>query len=1059
MSQTSRNARLSDEDKAALQEFWRFYEPRRALISERILTAAARLPEWSSVLSRLPSDANSRRDQESREPELRAALAGNWDPYLASLQAHGERYVEAGISYSAWFDLIRAYRDSIRDQLQELLEQEPRANLPSVLLISRGMNQLIDIAVERIGEAYLAAKQRLVADTDATYRAMFERSPLPMWIFDRETLRFVMVNEAAIRHYEYSREEFMTMTLADIWRAEDVAALREDLSRPPGPGADKARQHRKKNGTTISVEIRGNDFELDGHPVRLVLVTDITDRVLAEQALRRTEDQLRHAQKMEAIGRLAGSVAHDFNNVLTVVQSYACMLEDSIDVADARREDATGIRRASERASEITRQLLAVSRHSVVAPRSIDLDDLVAGFAPMLRRLLGETVSLVTHRSGVQKVVADQGQMEQVLMNLAVNARDAMPEGGRFTIESRTIDLDPEAAAARQLQPGRYVELGITDTGTGMDPETQCRIFDPFFTTKEAGAGTGLGLSIVHGIVCQAGGSISVYSELGHGTTFRVHLPVCEDAVADQTPDMVVAPRTLPPMRILVVDDQADVRSVAVRILADAGCKMIEAATAEEARTVCVRDEDPIDLALLDVVLPDLRGDILVRQLRDLRPEVKVLQMSGYPRGSLAPFDAFPKNLLTKPFSPAELRAAVARACGLTDSLTPSALDTSASKGKAARRALIADDDELLRREVSQSLRTADFDVTDVDSGFSAISALEKEPFDVVVSDVQMPDGSGLDLLRAVRRVDLDVPVILMTGEPSLAAAAQAVEYGAFRYLTKPMDCSAFVKTVEHAARWHALARLRREAFNVSGTHAGAADRAGLEVRFEHALEGLWMAFQPIVHARTGALFGVEALLRTSEPSLPSPPALLEAASQLGRLPLVGRKVRTLCGKVFAERSDDIAFFVNLHPDDFHDVDLVDEAAALSRVASRVILEVTERASLDNSPKLVERVGRLRQLGFRLAVDDIGAGYSGLATFAELAPEVIKIDMSLVRAVHTSALKQRTIGALCRLCHEVGTLVVGEGVETRDERDTLVSLGCDLLQGYLFGSPDRIMPP
>jgi EAL domain-containing protein (putative c-di-GMP-specific phosphodiesterase class I) len=371
---------------------------------------------------------------------------------------------------------------------------------------------------------------------------------------------------------------------------------------------------------------------------------------------------------------------------------------------------------------------------------------------------------------------------------------------------------------------------------------------------------------------------------------------------------------------------------------------------------------------------------------------------------------------------------------------------------------LVADDEESFRRVVVRILRKADFDVRDVDTGFKAISALEKEPFDVVVSDVRMPDGGGLDLLRSVRRVDLDVPVILMTGEPSLEAAAEAVEYGAFRYLTKPIDYVAFTNTVQHAARAYALARLRREAFNVSGTHAGVADRAGLEVRFEQAIEGLRMAFQPIVHARTGALFGVEALMRTSEPSLPTPPALLDAASQLGRLPLVGRKVRTLCGQLFADRSDGIVLFVNLHPNDLHDVDLIDEGAALSRIASRVILEVTERASLESSHKLTDRIRRLRELGFRLAVDDIGAGYSGLTSFTELTPEVVKIDMSLVRDVHRSAHKQRTIAALCRLCHEVGTLVVGEGVETPDERDTLVNLGCDLLQGYLLGKPDQNLP-
>ena len=1051
----SRVTRLSADEKAALKELWRFYERHRGSISAQMRSAASRSAEWASVLSSVSHHEAVRQDQESHDLQMQALLADQWEPYLVSLRAQGERYAEQGISYSAWFDLIRAYRDSIRDQLEDALKAQPQANF-----IGRGLDQLIDIVIEQIGEAYLAAKERRVARSEQKYRAMFEQSPLPMWMFDRETLRFVMVNDAAVAHYGYSREEFLSMTLADIRPEADVAALHADVQDAVGMSAGRTWRHHKKDGTIITVVIQANNFELDGRSVRLVLISDVTEWVKAEQTLRKTEDQLRHAQKMEAIGRLAGGVAHDFNNLLTVIQSYACMLEESIDAADPRHEDAAEIRRASERAHSITRQLLTLSRHSVVAPRSVDLDDVVAGFVPMLRRLLGETVSVVVHRGELPKVVADPGQLEQVLMNLAVNARDAMPEGGRLTIESRALDLDEESATPRHLRPGRYVELAVTDTGTGMDAETQSRIFDPFFTTKEVGKGTGLGLAIVDGIVSQAGGSVSVYSERGHGTTFRIHLPVTDAMVTVPDHQPVVAPRTLPPLRVLVVDDQPDVRSVAARILQDAGCSVIEAATAEAARRICVSHEETIDLVLLDVVLPDARGEILVRQLRDLRPALKVLQMSGYPAGALTPSGASQEHLLAKPFSPNELRAAVVRSCSISaEGRAQQDLVTNVADAKSRRRALLADDDDGLRRVVARMLRKSDFEVTEVDTGFKAISALEAQSFEVVVSDVHMPDGGGMDLLRAVRRVDLDVPVILMTGEPSLAAAAQAVEYGAFRYLTKPLDGVAFMKTVEHAARAHALARLRREAFNVFGTHAGVADRAGLEVRFEQAIEGLWMAFQPIVHARTGELFGIEALMRTNEPSLPTPPALLDAASQLSRLPLVGRKVRSLCGTAIAGRMDDVALFVNLHPDDLHDVDLIDESSALSKVASRVILEVTERASLDGSHKLGERVPRLRQLGFRIAVDDIGAGYSGLASFTELMPEVVKIDMSLVRDVHTSTLKRRTIGALCRLCHEVGTLVVGEGVETLDERDTLVELGCDLLQGYLIGRPNRVLPP
>jgi EAL domain-containing protein (putative c-di-GMP-specific phosphodiesterase class I) len=298
-----------------------------------------------------------------------------------------------------------------------------------------------------------------------------------------------------------------------------------------------------------------------------------------------------------------------------------------------------------------------------------------------------------------------------------------------------------------------------------------------------------------------------------------------------------------------------------------------------------------------------------------------------------------------------------------------------------------------------------------------------------------------------------------MSGKPDVQTAASAIEFGAFRYLTKPLEIDVVERLVRSAARAHALARLRRQAAQIgSGGQVGAGDRAGLEVRFEQALERLWMAFQPIVEARTGKLYGVEALVRSREPSIPTPPALLDTATQLGRLPQFGRRIRQLSSIALQPRADIPQLFVNLHPTDLFDVNLIDPEAPLTAIASRVILEVTERESLDTTPELVARLERLRALGFRIAVDDIGAGYSGLTSFTDLMPEIVKIDMSLVRSIHTSTVKQRTVGALCTLCHDMGTLVVGEGVETAEERACLENLGCDLLQGYLLAKPSADLP-
>ena len=926
--------------------------------------------------------------------------------------------------------------------------------LPS---IAREVREAENRRRRRAADEEVARQRELVARSEERYRSMFENSPQPMWMYDRDTLRFVAVNEAAVRHYGYARDEFAAMTIADIRPAEDEASVRESVRASRGVSAPDSWRHRRKDGSLISVEISANDFVVDGRSVRLVLATDVTERERARHELRKTEDQLRHAQKMDAIGQLAGGVAHDFNNVLTVVQTLATFLESGL-APGAEREDAIQIRRAAERGSAITRQLLTLSYHSIVVPESLKLDEVVNTFTPMLRRLAGERVALVIRTAAIPAVVADRGQVEQVLMNLAVNARDAMPRGGRLTIETRVLELDQEAAEARGLRAGQYAILEVTDNGTGMDEETQRRMFEPFFTTKEAGKGTGLGLAIVHGIVTQAGGTILVYSELGHGTTFRIHLPIAEGIVPAVAAKDVAPPRTLPSLTALVVDDHREVRAVAARILQEAGCHVLEAATAEEARHLCVSHDGPIDVAVLDIVISDGRGDLVVEELRELRPAIATVLMSGYPAGALTPSGGVPRDLLAKPFSPPELRAAVARALGFDDD--PATAPTARVSLASARlpRVLLADDDPDLRRVLVRLLRRADFDVVDVDTGRKAVEALESHSFDVILADVQMPEGGGLDLLGAVRRIDLDVPVILMSGNPDIQSAAAAVEYGAFRFLVKPLDMNALGKLLHHAARAHGLARLRREALAIGGTRTGAADRAGLEVRFAQAIDRLWMAYQPIFDARTGAMFGAEALLRSSEPSMPGPQHILDAATQLGRLALVGRRVRALSADALASRPEEVMLFVNLHPEDLLDVDLIDGGAPLTKLAPRVILEVTERASLASTPEVTARLAHLRKLGFRLAVDDIGAGYSGLTSFTDLMPEIVKIDMSLVRDVHVSALKQRTIAALCKLCHEVNCKVVGEGVETLDERECLVGLGCDLLQGYLLGRPGREWP-
>ncbi|MFO0565142.1 MAG: EAL domain-containing response regulator [Polyangiaceae bacterium] len=379
----------------------------------------------------------------------------------------------------------------------------------------------------------------------------------------------------------------------------------------------------------------------------------------------------------------------------------------------------------------------------------------------------------------------------------------------------------------------------------------------------------------------------------------------------------------------------------------------------------------------------------------------------------------------------------------------PSADVLSATRGTL----LLVDDDELLVRSLARVLRARGFVVTTASTGTEAVAQATAQRFDVVLSDISMPGMDGIQLLRRLREKDLLVPVVLITGEPTVSTAMEAVEYGAFRYLSKPVTNDSVTRVVDLAVRYHRMARIKARAAEALGTDAMPSDRAGLEASFERALETLWMAYHPIVSASTRAIYGYEALLRSREPSLPHPGAMIEAAERLDELHTLGRIIRDRAAAPVVTEPEAGILFVNLHVRDLLDPTLTSPDTALSRIADRVVLEITERAALDEVGDVRPRIARLREMGFRIAVDDLGAGYAGLTSFAQLEPEVVKLDMSLVRGIDTNATKQKVVRSMTSLSQEMGMLVVAEGVETVAERDTLVALGCDLLQGFLFAKP------
>ena len=820
--------------------------------------------------------------------------------------------------------------------------------------------------------------------SESRFRMLFESSPLPKWLYDVQTLRFLEVNEAALRAYGYSREEFLRMTIRDIRGPEEMGRLERAAADTTLGAADHGVWvHRGRDGVPMNVAIRGETFLLDGRLARLVVAQDITQRLrqeeqqrkltvelqhqlaerthaeqlllargriaalaaeaglvlttggsiaevsqrcadamvthlsavtaciwtlrgdepalelqttagaegdpcharvrigetvvgriaqqrapwhnndlpgdprfsdwawasrhgvvafagypllvedrlvgvmalysrhafsaleidglgsiahsiavgirrkLAEATQAQLEGQLRQAQKMEAIGSLAGGIAHDFNNLLSVILSYARLLADDLAEGNPMRADLEEIRSAGERASSLTRQLLAFSRQQVLQPHVVDLNGTISGMDQLLRRVIGEDVEFVTVPSPVPATVhVDPGQIEQVIMNLVVNARDAMPSGGKLTLETALVALDDRYAASHPgAVAGPHVMLAVSDTGIGMDAATQARVFEPFFTTKAPGKGTGLGLSTVFGIVRQSAGTIWLYSEPGQGTTFKIYLPVAEQGMADVAAAPSPAARNLRGNEtILLVEDDAQVRNLGRTVLQRNGYTVIEARGGTEALELFSRRPE-IDLLLTDVVMPQMGGAQVAARLLEVRPGLKVLYMSGYTDNAVVLHGVLHSSVafLQKPLTPEVLLAKV------RDVLDTRPAEAVPRKPETAKpRVLVVDDEEVMQRLIARALPGCE--VIACDGAPEALKRLARgEQFAVVLCDLHLQGMDGVQFHQ--RLLELHSPVagtmIFMTGGAMGGAAQRFVREMGPRVLQKPMEVRRLREVVE----------------------------------------------------------------------------------------------------------------------------------------------------------------------------------------------------------------------------------------------------------------------
>jgi PAS domain S-box-containing protein len=666
--------------------------------------------------------------------------------------------------------------------------------------------------------------------TEKKYRELFEETKDAVFISSPQG-RYLDMNPAGVELFGYaSKEELLLVDIArDIYVNADARGKFQSVLEKHGFVKDYELLLKRKDGVEINSLVTANAVLGDDGTIGAYrgIIRDVTNQ-------RRLEAQLIRAHKMEAIGQLSSGVAHDFNNILTAIMGYASLLKAKT------KEDATlqsfvqQILAASTRAKGLTQNLLAFSGKTPVYSVPVQINEIIQNLERMLIQLIQEDIEFKTVLAEeVMTIIADRGQLEQVLVNLVANARDAMPQGGTLTLATKRVDMGEEQRK-RQLiaKHGVYVCISLTDTGAGMDEKTREKIFDPFFTTKDVGDGTGLGLAFVASIVHQHNGELHVASVPGQGTTFRMYFPLVEPQLEDNKQQEALEPiggtETL-----LLAEDDVDVRSLAKTILTDKGYTVLEAVDGEDAVRVFSENKDAIRLVLLDVIMPKKNGKEVHNIIKKIKSGTTVLFMSGYSPDVIFRKGVYEEglNLISKPATPHELlrkvrelldkQAAVERVMSTAAPISPTDVPVVAlaSEIPSASIALVkhegsiivVDDDPHVLEYVLLLLEEQGYTTHACSNGRDAVEILKEQQADVILTDIVMPGMSGLELLETVHSIDPDMPVILVTAFADLGKAVESIKKGAYDFIMKPYDPEQLVRALDKAVRYRTLVRLEKE--------------------------------------------------------------------------------------------------------------------------------------------------------------------------------------------------------------------------------------------------------